>query len=136
MDAFKNAFCNLALPFFAFSEPIKAPLLAMGRLWTLWDRIVFDSRRTLAELIKYFQEAEQLDISMVSCGASMLYSPFMMRSKDEEKKRMALTLPALVEHVAGSVSLTDDGLVFEVLASDAKGEDVDVPFIVVTPSFQ
>lgn len=92
-----------------------------------------DSTKTLADLIKYFQENEQLDISMVSCGTSMLYSPFMIRSKDEERKRMALTLPALIEHVTGSTSSIGDEFVLEVLASDAEGDDVDVPFLIVTP---
>lgn len=133
MESFKNAFCNLALPFFAFSEPIQAALLTKGRPWTLWDRIIMDSTKTLADLIKYFQENEQLDISMVSCGTSMLYSPFMIRSKDEERKRMALTLPALIEHVTGSTSSIGDEFVLEVLASDAEGDDVDVPFLIVTP---
>ncbi|KAM0682782.1 E1 ubiquitin-activating protein [Mitosporidium daphniae] len=133
VESFKNAFCNLALPFFAFSEPIQAALLTKGRPWTLWDRIIMDSTKTLADLIKYFQENEQLDISMVSCGTSMLYSPFMIRSKDEERKRMALTLPALIEHVTGSTSSIGDEFVLEVLASDAEGDDVDVPFLIVTP---
>ena len=86
IEIFKNGFANLALPFLAFGEPIKAPSQDYnGKPWTLWDRFTLNNEdgkeMTLAEFMKYFKEEKGLEITMLSQGVSMLYSFFMPASK-------------------------------------------------------
>ena len=82
IDDYKNAFLNIALPFFGFSEPI-APKKATydGVDWTLWDRFEFRGDPSLKEVVDWFQREHKLEVSMVSQGVSMLWSSFIGKKK-------------------------------------------------------
>ena len=115
MEKYKNGFANLALPFFAFSEPILAAKEKYyDTEWTLWDRyktihlligcwwlskfyfynIRFeldsvlpgsDREMTLQEFMDYFEKEQKLEITMLSQGVTMLYSFFMPKAKRDER---------------------------------------------------
>ncbi len=129
---YKNGFANLALPFFTFSEPIAAPLTDMGKSnkWTLWDRFDINEGRdiTLDEFLKLFMSRYKLEINMISCGVTMVYSPFTPAQKLKDR------LPMPLSEVAKMVGKTTFApsqkyLVLEVCCNDEQGEDVEVPYI-------
>lgn len=132
LEIFKNGFVNLGLPFFTFSEPVGAPKndMGKGRFWTLWDRFDVDMGHelTLEGLLAHFKEQYSLEISMISCGVSFLYSSFT--SKDKLAQRM----PMLISEIASSVGKMEfhesqQFLVMEVCCNDEDGNDVEVPYI-------
>lgn len=130
LDEYKNGFVNLALPFFGFSEPISAPKFKYNedKEWTLWDRFDIDGDLTLQQLIDHFQSKYQLEITMLSCGSSMLYTFFMPKKKQEE--RLQQKISQLMETICKKpVPAHVKSLVLEVCVNDKDGEDAEVPYI-------
>ncbi|KAK6224721.1 ubiquitin-activating enzyme e1 [Colletotrichum tabaci] len=132
LEQYKNGFINLALPFFGFSEPIASPKVefkgpnGIVKLDKIWDRFeVADI--TLKELLEHF-EKQGLTISMLSSGVSLLYASFFPPAK--LKDRQNLKLSQLVETVSKKpVPAHQKEVIFEMVAEDVDGEDVEVPYI-------
>jgi ubiquitin-activating enzyme E1 len=135
IEQYKNGFINLALPFFGFSEPIASPKVTYkgknGEPVTLdkiWDSFDMDDC-TLQELLDNFEE-KGLTISMLSQHVSLLYASFFPVAK--RKERTAKKLSELVELVSKKpIPDHQKDVIFEVVAEDADGEDVEVPYIKV-----
>lgn len=132
LEQYKNGFINLALPFFGFSEPIASPKVefkgpnGIVKLDKIWDRFeVADI--TLKELLEHF-EKQGLSISMLSSGVSLLYASFFPPAK--LKDRQNLKLSQLVETVSKKpIPSHQKEVIFEMVAEDVDGEDVEVPYI-------
>jgi len=134
-EMYKNGFCNLALPFFAFSEPIMAPKMKYyDTEWTLWDRFEINalkedgSEMTMKDFMDHFESQHKLEITMLSSGVSMLYSFFMQKGKREERMTMAMS------DVIKTVSKKElephvQAFVLELCCNDTEGEDVEVPYV-------
>lgn len=129
VESYKNGFVNLALPFFAFSEPIQCPRFKYNDTeWTLWDRFDVQGPMTLQELLDHFADEYNLEVTMLSCGVCILYSFFLNKAKLKARRNM--TMKAIVEEVTKEkVEDHVKNLVFDICADDAEGEDVEFPYV-------
>ncbi|CAG8556263.1 1888_t:CDS:10 [Funneliformis caledonium] len=129
LEEYKNGFVNLALPFFGFSEPIAMPKFQYHETeWSLWDRFDIEGDLTLQEFLDYFAKNHELEVTMLSCGASMLYAFFLQGKKREERKNMRLS--ELVESISKKpVPPHVKALTLEMVVNDRDGEDVEVPYV-------
>lgn len=129
LEDYKNGFVNLALPFFGFSEPIACPKFKYyENTWTLWDRFEVKGDPKLRELLKHFKTTHDLEITMLSCGQTMLYSFFMPPKKLADRLEMTLT-GALASIAKKPLPEHTTSLVLEMCVNDRDGEDVEVPFV-------
>ena len=70
----------------AFSEPILAPKYKYNDTeWTLWNRFNLEGDMTLKEIINYFKDKHELEVTMMSCGQTMVYGSFMPKKKLDER---------------------------------------------------
>jgi len=130
IEDYKNAFANLALPFFAFSEPIAAPSRKFGSFdWSLWSRIDLDMGDiSLEKFLAHFKTLN-LEVSMISCGVSILYSSFMTT-----KKKLAERLPMKMSELVLSIAKIEIApkqkyLILEVCCTDEDDEDIETPYV-------
>lgn len=131
LEKYKNGFVNLALPLFAFSEPLAPPKKTIRDDWgwTLWDRFDIEGDITLQQFLDYFKEKHQLEVTMMSSGVSMLYSFFM--AKDRLQERLPMKISTLVETVSKQpLPQNKKYLVLEVCCNRLSDEeDVDTPYV-------
>ncbi|XP_041047447.1 ubiquitin-like modifier-activating enzyme 1 [Carcharodon carcharias] len=97
-NAFRNGFINLAVPFFAFSEPMRAATQRYrDKEWTLWDHISVQGIKpngeemTLAEFLDYFKEKHDLEVTTVVCEAWNVFAPHMSQETQEERLSQRLS---------------------------------------------
>ncbi|KAM3716758.1 Ubiquitin-like modifier-activating enzyme [Dirofilaria immitis] len=133
LEVFKNGFLNLALPFFGFSEPIAAPKKKVGfkcadGYFTLWDRFEVQGPKKMKELIQWVKEETGLDVTMMSCGVSLIYSFFL--SNEKRLERLEQDMKDIVEEVTRK-KIPDhvQSIVLEVIANNTDEEDVEIPYI-------
>uniref|UniRef100_A0AC35GXP0 Ubiquitin-activating enzyme E1 C-terminal domain-containing protein n=1 Tax=Panagrolaimus sp. PS1159 TaxID=55785 RepID=A0AC35GXP0_9BILA len=128
-ERMKCGFVNLALPLYAFSEPIGAPKKKYNdKEFTLWDRIEIKGPLKLQELIDKITEVTGgLEVAMLSSGVSLLYA-FFQSAKARE--RLAMDVIDAVEHVSHTkVPTYRRSIVLEAACNDENGDDVEIPYI-------
>ena len=135
IDAYKNGFINLAIPFMTLSEPTapaKTKALLKGKEWewTPWDSLDMNlGDITMGEFMDHFEKEYNLDISMLSHGVSILYSFFANKKKVEERKamRMSEVITSITNKEFPPNQLF---IILEVIANDKEtDEEVELPYI-------
>lgn len=135
IEAYKNAFCNLAIPFMTFSEPTapaKTKCMLKGKEWnwTSWDSLDMSiGDVTLGAFMEYFESEYNLEISMLSHGVSILYSFFANKKKVEERKVMKMT-EVITSITKKEFPPNQLFIILEIIANDKDtDEEVDLPYV-------
>jgi len=145
VEHFKNAFVNLALPLWLFSEPmpplktvskdhdpvVMGPVKARPEGFTPWEKIEVSGLKTLKELNDYLLEKVQAEVQIISAGNVCLYNKY----SPAHKKRLGQELKALYEEITKQpMPPKKRYLEIEVSASDPE-DDVDVQIPTVKFNF-
>ena len=135
LEAFKNGFVNLAIPFMTLSEPTppattKAMLKGKEWEWTAWDSLDMNlGDITMGEFMDHFESEYNLEISMLSYGVSILYSFFANKKKVEERKAMKMT-DVIADITKKEFPPNQLFIILEVIANDLDtDEEVEIPYI-------
>jgi len=133
VEAFRNAFCNMAVPLFTLSEPMppaktKSMLKGKEWNWSLWDNLEIDiGNVTLQEFLDHFEEELQLEINMVTFGPAMIYAFFTPQKKLKVRKKMTMT-QLILEVAKVEVPKNINRIQLDVSCVDPEtDEDVDLP---------
>ncbi|XP_078399311.1 ubiquitin-like modifier-activating enzyme 1 [Cetorhinus maximus] len=135
-NAFRNGFINLAVPFFGFSEPMRAAKQRYrDKEWTLWDHINVQGIKpngeemTLAEFLDYIKEKHDLEITTVICEAWNVYAPHM--SQETREKRLSQRLSEIVTMLSKKkIGEHVKSLKFEIdFKTEEDEEAVDLPIV-------
>lgn len=135
LEAYKNGFVNLAIPFMTLSEPIapgKTKCMLKGKEWnwTAWDSLDMNlGNITMGEFMDYFEKEYNLEISMLSHGVSILYSFFANKKKVQERKAMKMT-EVITSITKKEFPENQLFITLEVICNDLDtDEEVELPYV-------
>jgi len=136
LDAFKNGFLNLGIPFITLSEPTppaKTKTILNGKEWewTAWDSfdMLDQGDITLKEYMQFFETKYNMEVNMISTGVSIIYSFFANKKKIAE--RMTMKMSEVVKSVTKKEFPENQlFIIFEIIANDkTTDEEIEIPYV-------
>lgn len=125
IENYKNSFINLALPYFGFSEPIKAKVNKIkDKELTIWDVFIIHDM-TLSELLNLFLTKYKIDLETIIYGNFMIYSPIINRRKI--KLRMKMKIKNIIEKEL-EIKLDVSSITLQIFSKD-ENDDLELPEI-------
>ncbi|PFH32051.1 ubiquitin-activating enzyme E1 family protein [Besnoitia besnoiti] len=133
LEDFKNAFANLALPLWLFSEPMPpirvtdkefdpvacGPIRALPKGFSCWDKVEVDIPGcTVEQLCQFLEKKFDVEVNILSVGNFCLYNSFLPIHKQQRYKKSIVKLVEEVTKtrcqqsvaVESSCSATSDGV--------------------------
>lgn len=124
LEPFKNTFLNLALPYFAMSEPAPADksYITKEAYFTVWDRWELRKGDLLVQdFVQHFLDKHKLTVTGIFQDVMMIYVAIMPTHKPRLKKKVG----SLLKNLSADATYVDLIVSF---AND-KGEDVNGPSV-------
>jgi len=133
VEAFRNAFCNLAIPLWLFSEPLPpirmkdkdydviamGPIKAIPNGFTSWDKIEIQGPQSLEQIFTHIKEKYAVNLSLVEMLGALIYSTGMT-----PKERLQMTPEEAFKAVKGE-TIQNHVRYLEIFASGDTDDMVD-----------
>ena len=141
VEAYRNSYVNLAIPIFAFSEPMppeKKEDTEESRYeppgYTAWDSIVVNGDVTLQEMIDQLESKHKLTVTSIALGEKLVFADYI--DEHQARKSQKLTDIYTKLHELEQVPKHLNFLEFAVIGDDADNSDLMVELAVVRLFFR
>jgi ubiquitin-activating enzyme E1 len=89
---FRNAFINLGISLFAFSEPAPVKVQKLGdKEFTMWNQLDIRGDMTMGQFRKQISDFYGTEVDSVMCGRKSLFSSFSASYSPEERDNMMMS---------------------------------------------